>query len=357
MSIVEEIAAAREAGTPMRPTGSLSRGDWGGPDVVACTPLSTLGLDRIVEHNPGDFTAILEAGVPVAVAQAAFAAHGQWLALDPPEGGTIGGLFATADSGPSRQRYGGGRDLIIGATVALSDGPVAASGGRVIKNVAGYDLGKLFTGSRGTLGVLTSVAVRLHPLPARTATVVARTDDPATLGAAAVALAGQPIEALCLDAYWRGDHGGLLIRFGGRAATEQAERVAASISTMDASVVTDDEEPWQRQRAGQRSATGVVLKVSTKLTDLPAVIDAARTAGAGLVSRAGLGLHWLTLDATQVPAVRAKLAPRPVIALDGASSVDDPAPVADPALRALTERVKARFDPAGLFRPGAFGGI
>src|SRR5262249_52930554 len=198
----------------------------------------------------GDFTAVLEAGVPLAAAQEAFAKEGQWLALDPREGGTIGGLFATADSGPARHRYGAPRDLIIGATVILSDGTVATSGGRVIKNVAGYDLGKLFTGSRGTLGLIASVAVRLHPLPARTATISAATDDPDSLGRAAVALAGQPIEALCLDAWWRDGAGGLLVRFGGTAAVEQAARVAklvTGLSTVE--TIVDDEARWAEQRA------------------------------------------------------------------------------------------------------------
>ena len=104
---------------------------------------------------------MLDAGVRLADAQAAFAAEGQMLALDPPDGGaTVGGIVATADSGPLRHRYGSVRDLVVGMTVALSDGTVAKSGGKVIKNVAGYDLAKLFSGSFGTLGLIASVAVR-----------------------------------------------------------------------------------------------------------------------------------------------------------------------------------------------------
>ena len=129
--------------------------------------------------------------MPLAEAQAAFAAEGQMLALDPPllDHATVGGVMATADSGPLRHRYGGMRDLVVGATVALSDGTLAKSGGKVIKNVAGYDLAKLFTGSYGTLGLIVRVAVRLHPLPTRTATAVGASDDPDVLGAAATDLA------------------------------------------------------------------------------------------------------------------------------------------------------------------------
>ena len=164
------------------------------PDLEICTG----GLDRVLEHNAGDFTAVLQAGVPLAAAQEAFAAAGQMLALDPPlspwgaagddaaleaadAGATIGGIVATNDSGPLRHRYGGVRDLVVGVTVVLSDGTVAKAGGKVIKNVAGYDLGKLFAGAFGTLGLIAEVTVRLHPRPAHTATVLARSDDPAQL--------------------------------------------------------------------------------------------------------------------------------------------------------------------------------
>ena len=151
------------------------------PDLEICTR----GLDRVLEHNAGDFTAVLQAGVPLAVAQEAFAEAGQMLALDPPlspwgaagddaaieaadAGATIGGIVATNDSGPLRHKYGGVRDLVVGVTVVLSDGTIARAGGKVIKNVAGYDIGKLFAGAFGTLGLIAEVTVRLHPRPART---------------------------------------------------------------------------------------------------------------------------------------------------------------------------------------------
>src|SRR6185369_9431238 len=196
--------------------GSGSR--WGSADG---TPVDTTGLNRILEHNPGDFTAVLQAGVSLVEAQARFATAGQWLAVDPPAGGdpgggTIGGLVATADSGPCRQRYGGLRDLVIGITVVLSDGTVASSGGKVIKNVAGYDLGKLFTGSYGSLGLIASVAVRLHPLPRATVTVQGSTVDVSVLPKAALELNRRPLEALSLDARWDGGT-------DGRSASSRAE--------------------------------------------------------------------------------------------------------------------------------------
>ncbi|MEV0719695.1 FAD-binding oxidoreductase [Asanoa sp. NPDC050611] len=358
-----EEAAAALAGlsdATVRPVGAGSRAEWGGGDAPGTVTLHTGGLDRIVAHNPGDFTAIVQAGVPLAELQRHLGREGQWLALDPPDrGGTIGGLVATADSGPARHRYGGVRDLVIGITVVLSDGSVARSGGTVIKNVAGYDLGKLFAGSYGTLGLVTQVAVRLHPLPARTATVVAATADPGTLTGAVRAMSRHPLEAMALDVSWRSGEGRLLVRFGGVTAEARAADAAKLLRDVDVSVVADDESIWAAQRSAQRGPA--VVKVSALPTDLPAVLAAAGEAT--VVSRAALGVSYLSFPAgddlaARVAAARAALAPRPTVVLDGAGLVDAPWPAPDPGTLALMRRVKARFDPAGMFRPGTYvGGI
>ena len=270
--------------------------------------------------------------------------------------------MATADSGPARHRYGGVRDLIIGITVVLSDGTVASAGGKVIKNVAGYDLGKLFTGSYGTLGFIASVAVRLHPRPTGTVTLSAGADDPAQLGRLAVELTRAPLEALSLDAWWRGDTGGLLIRFGGVSAAAQADRTRALLHGLaDVSLVEDDEALWTEHRGRQRSDAGMVVKVSGRITDLPNVVAAARAAGGSVISRAGLGLSWLTLptaDDAALASLRHDLAPRACAVLDGSTRVAEAWPAEQPGVRSVLGRVKARFDPARIFRPGSYlGGI
>jgi glycolate dehydrogenase FAD-binding subunit len=331
--------------------------------------LETGGLNRIVEHNVGDFTAILEAGVPILEAQAAFAAEGQMLALDPPLGtgdaATIGGLMATADSGPLRHRYGGVRDLVVGATVVLSDGTVAKSGGKVIKNVAGYDLAKLYAGSFGTLGLITSISVRLHPAPANTATARATGREPGELVAAVTRLAGLPLEADALDVAWAQARGAVLVRFGGAAAPRQAEAAAGRLrdaGLADADVITEDDELWAGQRARQRAPEGVVIKVAGVISDLGDVLRAAGAEEATVVSRAALGLSWVALEgddlAGRTDRVRAALPRCATTVLDGADRVSAPWPEPDPGAVAVMERIKSRFDPAGLFRPGAFvGGI
>jgi glycolate dehydrogenase FAD-binding subunit len=171
-----EPGTLAEAAEAIRAGGRVSIEREGG-DVV----LSTRALNRVLEHEPGDLTAIVEAGLRLSELQARLAGHGQMLALDPPGDPTIGACLAGDLSGPRRHRYGAMRDLVIGVTLVLGDGTVASSGGKVVKNVAGYDLGKLVSGSRGRLGLIARVALRLHPRPAAEVTVVADADDPRAL--------------------------------------------------------------------------------------------------------------------------------------------------------------------------------
>ncbi len=176
MPSVCEPASLAEAAEVLSGGGRVSIERDGG-DVV----LSTRLLNRVLEHEPGDLTAIVESGIRLSELQERLGAHGQRLSLDPPGDPTLGACLAGDLSGPRRHRYGSMRDLVIGVTVVLADGTVASSGGRVVKNVAGYDLGKLFSGSRGRLGLIARVALRLHPLPAADATVAVQTDEPRAL--------------------------------------------------------------------------------------------------------------------------------------------------------------------------------
>ena len=371
-SAEEAAQLLRDAEAPLRPRGGGTK-PWGPPD--AGTVLETGGLARILEHNVGDFTAVLEAGVPLAEAQAEFAEHGKMLAIDPAPSAdevgrgdeaagrgrgaaTVGGVMAANDSGPLRHRYGSMRDLVVGTTVALSDGTLARSGGKVIKNVAGYDLGKLFCGSFGTLGLIVRVAVRLHPLPPGTASAVGASDDPDRLGAAARALAAQPLEADCMDVDWRDDAGRLLVRFGSAAAGEQAAETVTrmrEVGLADCDVVEDDDELWMTQRVRQRG--DCVLKVSGRATDLAAVCRA----GGSVVGRPALGLYWISLppEAEAVASARDALAPRACTLLDAPAELrGDAWAEPDPGALAVMARIKERFDPARIFRPGTFvGGI
>ena len=347
----EQLAAAlAEARPSARVRGAGTKLAWARGE--AAVELSTERLDTIVEHNAGDLTAVLEAGVPLARAQERFAGAGQMLALDPPDlGATIGGTVATNDSGPLRTRYGGVRDLVVGMRVALADGTVAKSGGKVIKNVAGYDLAKLFAGSFGSLGAILEVSVRLHPIPPATATAVGRSDDPDALGRAAVALAQAPLEQLGLDVRWEDGAGAILARFGGAAAHPQAEAADELLQRtgVAADLVDDDEGLWSAQRDAQRSPSGLVVKVAALRTELPEVVRVAAGHGAVLVGRAGLGLSWLRLDDGPAEPLVAALRGRwntTVLDRPAGLELDRESP-GDPAARELMRKVRERFDPDG----------
>ena len=164
------LSIANEAGIAVIPRGGGTKLDWGNPPQNAQLIVSTARLNRIVEHAWADLTATVEAGCTLRSLQQTLAQHGQRLAFDGlwPERATIGGVLSTNESGSLRLRFGALRDLIIGVTIALPDGTLASSGGKVVKNVAGYDLPKLVTGAFGTLGIITRAVFRLHPLPRAT---------------------------------------------------------------------------------------------------------------------------------------------------------------------------------------------
>ena len=202
---VEEVSAllrlAHRAGLAVAPRGGGTKLGWGATPRRLDLILSTARLNHVLEHAAGDLVLRAEAGVTLEALQAAVGKAGQRLALDPPgAGATLGGIVAANPSGPLRLRYGTVRDLLIGVTVVLADGTVAKAGGKVVKNVAGYDLCKLFTGSLGTLGVVVETIWRLHPLPAARRTVAVALTSPQAAGAAVQALLHTPGSPLVLDA-------------------------------------------------------------------------------------------------------------------------------------------------------------
>jgi glycolate oxidase FAD binding subunit len=365
------LAAAAAEGQSVRIRGAGTKADWGAPGAAPDLELHTTGLDEIVEHNVGDLTAVLQAGVPLAQAQATFAGAEQMLSLDPPLGrgddasATIGGIVATADSGPLRHRYGAARDLVVGMTVALSDGTIARSGGKVIKNVAGYDIAKLFSGAFGTLGAILEVSVRLHPLAPGNGTALGASGDPEVLSKAARVLTMAPLELDALDVAWQSGWGQILARLTGAEAPRRIARVTALMSEAgleDVDAVSGDDDLWARQRAGQRSEDGVLARVSAPPSGLAQVLRATRACDGRLVGRAALGLSWIEVEPGALGTLRNELGARAtILVLDAPSGFrDDLDPWGaqeGPALE-LMRRVKMRFDPAGACNPGVFvGGI
>ena len=306
MPSVSEIASVEQAAEVL--AGAAGRGERvsigrDGGEVV----ISTARLDRVLEHEAGDLTAVVEAGVRVRDLNERLAVHGQMLALDPPGNPTIGACIAANLSGPRRHRYGTARDLVIGVTVVLADGTIASSGGKVVKNVAGYDLGKLFCGSEGRLGLVARAAVRLHPTPEATATLVVPVESTAAAAGKARAILRAPVAPSAVDLLWPGR---LAVLFeGSRRGVEEQVGIACSVIGG-----ADDESVWAEVEARQSLSRGRASFDPGALTDALGRFDEA-------VVRVSAGV-------AHVP-----------------TPVPDPR---DPAEIALGERVRAEFDPAGV---------
>lgn len=349
--LAQELRAADAAGRTVRLHGAGTKLAWAAPGE-ADVEISMAGIDQVLEHNEGDLTAVLSAGVPLARAQEVFAEKDQMLALDPPGAdATMGGVMAAADSGPLRARYGGVRDLVVGMRIVLADGTAAKSGGQVIKNVAGYDLAKLFAGSFGTLGAITEVSVRLHPRSPQTVTALGHADHPAGLARGAQALSHARLEQLGLDVRWAAGRGSVLSRNGGATAQAQAEAAERLLDEagLETEIREDDAGLWEAQRERQRSPAGLVAKVSALQSDLPELLEIAERHGATLVGRSALGLFWLRLDDGSPGELVSELRGRYVTAVldrpDGVEIERDAG--LEPGAALLMRRVKERFDPRG----------
>ena len=224
------LAAATSRNLAVVARGGGTKLDWGAPPSRCDLVLSTSRIAGIVDHEPADLVCVARAGTTLAGLQSRVAStegFRQRLMLDPSQGAaaTLGGVLATAASGPLRTRFGTPRDLVIGASFVLSDGTIGRSGGKVVKNVAGFDIAKLLTGSLGTLAVITELAFRLHPLPAASATVVLESRSVDNLCAFAAAVGRLQVTPSVVDLHW--PDGIVVVRFDSsvRGAAVQAERV------------------------------------------------------------------------------------------------------------------------------------
>jgi len=346
----------RGAGTKFTPPPS---------DVLISTAKMTHGLD----HVAGDLVATLPAGAPLDAVNELLRRERQWLPLDPPRShrATIGGVIATNDSGPRRHRFGAPRDLIIGIEIALADGRIAKAGGRVVKNVAGYDLSKLMCGSLGTLAVITRATFKLSPVAPFSQTLIATGSDLRRLSTLALTLANTPpISPTAIELQSLPHR--LLVRFEtteGAAATQTI--IAAKLCEQFGAtthVVTGPGEvdAWRAHEGRVFGMPGTVLKIAVLPTDVAEIVSTVdrltSTAGVecAVSGRVALGIILVRLagdPAAYRPIVseirRAAIAgggSAIVVssATDGAITPSDrwgPIGDAKPVMRA----VKARFDP------------
>ncbi len=234
--------------------------------------VSTRYLNRLLEHEAGDLTATVEAGIRLSALNEHLAEHGQMLALDPPGDPTIGAAIAGDLFGPRAHRYGRARDLVLGVTVVLADGTVANAGGKVVKNVAGYDLAKLFCGSHGRLGLIARVSLRLHPRPDATRTLVipvAAAGDAQTL---VRTLLHSSLTPSAVDLLWSEEQSVLALLFeGGEEATSaQLERGRALLGGSEDGGVWD--EVAARQLGSRSRGAFAAGELGSALEELPRVL-------------------------------------------------------------------------------------
>jgi glycolate oxidase FAD binding subunit len=384
------LAAAAADGLAVAFAGGGSKLGLGNPPERVDLEVQSRGLNQILEHAAGDLVVRAQAGVPLADLQAALAPAGQWLALDPPEPrATVGGVVAANASGPRRLRYGTVRDLIIGITVVLADGTVAHAGGKVVKNVAGYDLAKLFCGSLGTLGMVVEAIFRLHPLPAATAVVTVQVENPTQAGRAVQRLRRSALEpsAAELVVGELGWPGRLTVVFEGIQPGVEAQ-AAAAVELLGQAGEAVVAGPGQSEAAiNQLGAmpfekAEFALKATFPPAELAGVLDdlvgGRLHFGGPVTAHAATGVLWmasglregdLPADSPAFPTtVRAVTEARERLAARGGSlvvvkaspelkrAVDVWGPAGDAI--GLMRRVKERFDPDRRMSPGRFvGGI
>jgi glycolate oxidase FAD binding subunit len=272
------VAAEHELAVVVR--GGGSRLSWGIPASRCDLVIDMSRMSGVVEHAAGDLVARVQAGARMADVAATLAQAGQELALDVPGDATVGGIVASGLAGPRRLRYGTPRDLLIGMKMVRADGTVAKSGGKVVKNVAGYDLGKLFAGSAGTLGLITEATFRLHPLPAARAYVTAGYVAASVACDAVAAAANSPLVSSAVELS-RTEPGGS-IRVGvlleGSVDGVEARSVRMAGLLGNGEVSTDPPAWWPR--APQAASGETLIRVSFWVSALARVLDAIEAAAA-----------------------------------------------------------------------------
>ena len=377
----EQLAAAvgicRDCSAAIAPWGGGSAMSLGNPPRTLDVVLKTTRLSRVIEHDQANLTVTVESGIVLSALQAAIARHKQFVPFDPPlpERSTIGGVIAANLNGARRSSYGGVRDLVIGMKVVLASGEIVKAGGKVVKNVAGYDMCKLFTGSLGTLGIIIETTLRVAPIPARSATLIANGTF-ANVAACANQLVRKKLLPTAIyllndgaTASWR-----LTVRFDGfeESVARQIKELIEMTQQLGLTQEVVDGEKSQRcwqaiadlpvtpERLVYRLTVprGVLMQTISTVVDWKKVVSV-------ICADIPMGTIWLVAPADQAAI---ELFPR-LIALTQqqrghAVIFAAPAPLKEavdvwgPTApgHALMRKIKQEFDPTGLFNPGRFVG-
>jgi glycolate oxidase FAD binding subunit len=360
------------------PTGGTTKVGWGSPPRIIDVALSTRRLTAVIEHRHEDLTATVQAGATLEAVNDALGARGQWLPCDPswPDLATIGGVLATNDSGPRRHRHGAPRDLLIGITFVTPDGTLARAGGRVVKNVAGYDIGKLLVGSHGSLAVIVDATFKLQPRSPDSRTVEVGGVSAEALTGLARAVSSSEMVPSAVEITWPPARA--LVRFESvePAVVRQAESAYAIARGLGATarILDAGEEAacWRehatRPWSGDAAVVGLGLpasQVGGELDWLGRVAEArgVAVAVAGRLAMGSLRVSLAGSSGAQVAILRDLRDRRlerggHVLVLrasdDLRRAVDPWGPLGDAA--PIMRAVKARFDPNGVLSPGRWPG-
>ena len=370
------LAAAARRGLSVVPRGAGTRLDWGTLPASCDLLVDTRHLSSVIEHAAGDLVVSVQAGVRLDALATVLDAAGQRLALDPPGAdGTVGGLIATGAAGPLRYRYGSPRDLLIGITFVRPDGIVAKSGGKVVKNVAGYDIGKLFAGSLGTLGLITEATFRLHPLPEAAAWLALGCPDAAAAATAVHAVADSPLAPAAIELDWPSADGPIsvsaLLEGDAASVTERVGRLRSLLGHPAA----------EKAPPGSQQRSGTIVRVAFWAGQLAAVLDIIRGAAAAsgldpaVGGSAAAGVLDVTVSAAAdadavsgfVASLRASLqglsarglppSATSAVVLSAPDAVRQATDLWGPVPSlALMRAVKDQFDPEHRMAPGRFAG-
>ncbi len=388
---VEKLAAivkwAHQEKCRLIPCGNGSKLDWGGLSQDIQLIVSTQKCDRLIEHAVGDLTVTVEAGIKLADLQAQLQATNQFLPIDPAFGeqATIGGILATADTGSWRERYGGIRDMVLGISFIRGDGEIAKAGGRVVKNVAGYDLMKLYTGSYGTLGIITQVTLRTYPLPEASKTI-ALTGDYTAVAQAMQTLrnsgltptAADLVSASVVDKLGIAKNPALIIRFQtiSQSIAQQLSQLESIAQQLNLQVShyqdIDETNLWQRLSEIIRfpsSETAIIGKIGVIPTAVVNLLQQLETITANqelVMIHAGSGIGHLHIDNIDDEATYLTLIAKIrsfchdndgfLTVLTAPNSIKqqlDPWDYSGNALQ-IMRAIKQKFDPNNIFNPGRF---
>ncbi|MGI9048151.1 MAG: FAD-binding oxidoreductase [Rubrobacteraceae bacterium] len=375
LSALMKLAAREELA--VAPRGGGTKTHLGEPPRELDLVVSMARMDEIIEHVPGDQIARVQAGVKLRDLQEKLSEANQMLGLDPPEaaaGATIGGIIAANSSGPLRLRYGTVRDLIIGITVVLSDGTVAKAGGKVVKNVAGYDLGKLFSGSMGTLGIIAEANFRLHPIPEVARTVAVDLESPRAADEASQTILHSKIMPSACELYWSEENKLLTVLLESIPGGIEAKVEAASFLLKSFGEVRVLEEEEADALVAPSGEDAVEVKIGAPPAELTGVLEsvlgAAERGGieASITGHAATGVTFVRFAGGADAGAEMVEELREIWVRRGGSAVLQKAP---PELKrkvgawgpggdsvGLMRRVKDKFDSRGGMNPGRFvGGI